>query len=152
MVNNNLTCPEKFILFVQFGTKLPNYFFQLSMMLSKENIKLVPIPPENLKTLSKKKHFFVLAIIHDLSICEEYLHLRKKFLDYALLNNRFSIIEVNSFQKMEIANRLQENRSYNFFKLPIKFNFLVKEISCIYNKRTALWPGGKKGKLPLLES
>ena len=91
-------------------------------------------------------------ICSDFKSYDHYLSLRKNFLDYALLNNRLSIIEANSFQKLEIANSLQENRSYNFFKLPIEINLLAEEIVKIYNKRNLLWPGGKKGKFPSLES
>jgi hypothetical protein len=143
---------EKFILFIQFDEKLPKYFFNLSIKLSKEGIKLVPIPAKNLDILSKKKHFFIISVVSTLKSCQEYQDLRRKFLDYALLNNRFSIIEVNSFYKFEISNRLQENRSYNFIKLPVSMNSLVNEVTDIYNKRNPIWPGGRKGKLPLLES
>ncbi|MBT6326516.1 MAG: hypothetical protein HOJ35_11145, partial [Bdellovibrionales bacterium] len=136
----------------QFDEKLPKYFFNLSIKLSKEGIKLVPIPAKNLDILSKKKHFFIISVVSTLKSCQEYQDLRRKFLDYALLNNRFSIIEVNSFYKFEISNRLQENRSYNFIKLPVSMNSLVNEVTDIYNKRNPIWPGGRKGKLPLLES
>lgn len=142
---------HKYILYLQLTRELPENFFLFTEYLAKWNISLVPIRPEELRSMPIAKPLNIIAVTHSLGAWKRFNYLRKHFLDFALLNGRFRMFHMSSYGKISIFHRLHRKNSYCYYQLPMGMLKVSEDMArTIYKEKFAptAWPGGKRAKLP----
>lgn len=142
---------EHYIFYIQYTKTLPVTFFSLGEVLKKFNITLIPILPGEMASMAKAKKQFAISITADLTSHKGLETIRKSFLDFALVHQKFCLFDVSSFGKISIAYKLEKNHSYFHYALPMTFNQMAKSIATHYYSQIGAvksWPGGKRAKLP----
>ena len=144
---------EHYIFYVQYTNSLPQTFFALGQVLKKFNITLVPVAPRELANVAKAKKQFIISITADLTSLKGLQSTRRSFLDFALVNQKFCLFDVSSFGKIPISYKLEKNRSYFHYALPMSFNNIATNIASHYFSELGTvkrWPGGSRAKLPAM--
>jgi hypothetical protein len=140
-----------YIFYLQTKTELDYSFIELSDILSKFNISLLPVTVEDLRIISKNTKIHLVVLRKDLSTHFAFNDLRTKFLDLALISNRINLCDVSSFSTIEIAGKCEKAENYRFINLPASFKQIAMTLALDYFKeknKTDEWPGGRRAKLP----
>lgn len=144
---------EHYIFYLQYTKNLPQTFFALGQALKKLNITLIPVTPRELVNIAKSKKQFVISITADLTSLRGLEATRRSFLDFALVNQKFCMFDVSSFGKISISYKLEKNRSYFHYGLPMSFKNIASNIASHYFSELGTvkrWPGGSRAKLPAM--
>jgi hypothetical protein len=144
---------KHYIFYVQYTKKLPQTFFALGQVLQKFNLTLVPVSPRELINVAKAQKQFIISITADLTSLKGLESTRRSFLDFALVNQKFCLFDVTSFGKISISYKLEKNRSYLHYALPMSFNNIASNIASHYFSELGTvkrWPGGSRAKLPAM--
>jgi hypothetical protein len=144
---------SRWIYFIQLGKTLPEYFFQMSHILNKRGIKVLPVSPDQFFLLYRQQ-YKVHAIIATTSVGEQLRFNRelKPTIKQLISGKLLSIYHLSSFNS--IAPDFNTNISltnYVHVKLPVSTNLLSIWIAEHYKKNTSnttVWPGGRRAKLP----
>ena len=142
---------EIFIFFLKLSDELPEFYFHMANMFKGYGITLVPMTVKQLKGMKHSDREYVVSITSDFTKYRNYLMARKSYLDYMILNRKFCLFDLSSFQVADIASRGFRTKSYHFYSLPVNIEETVKNIALqIYSDRKAKlnWPGGVRSKLP----
>jgi hypothetical protein len=142
---------DHYIFYLQYTVNLPKTFFILSEIFKKFSISLIPVRPAELANFASSKKQYVLSTTADLTSQKGLEKVRKNFLDFALLNQKFCLYDVSSFGKISISYKLEKNHSYFHYPLPMTFNEIVANVATSYFSHSGAvksWPGGKRAKLP----
>ena len=154
-MNMEKTNTINFIFYLQTKTELDNTFLNLSDILSKLSISLLPIRVEELNSLDKTHKNHLVILRNDLNSGFLFNDLRKKFLDMAMLSGRIAIYDISSFSEIENQQKLEGKDVYRFIPLPADMKNVAMKIAVDYfkekNNRDE-WPGGKRAKLPSMNS
>lgn len=142
---------EVYIYFLRLEGELPWYFFRMANYLSEYNITLVPVTLRELTDLASGSKQYVVTACVNLSQHQILKRIRQKYLDFTLLNRKFALFHLSSFQEFDIAAKARYNKCYSFYQLPVDMKDVALDIALkIYeeNKDKASWPGGRRSKLP----
>lgn len=144
-----------YIFYLQTKNEVDDIFITFSEMLSKLNIALIPIIPDDLKVLDKNIKNHLIVVRNDLSSCMLFNQLRKSFIEGAMLSGRVSLYDVSSFSEIENASKYSSKESYRFLPLPANLKQLSMVVAIDFfkekNKRLE-WPGGRRAKLPSMNT
>ena len=142
---------EIFIFFLKLSDELPEFYFHMANMFKGYGISLVPMTAKQLKEIKHNNREYVVSVTSDFTKYRNYLMARKSYLDYMVLNRKFCLFDISSFEMADIASKGFRAKSYHFYSLPVSIEETVKHIALqIYSDRkTKLnWPGGVRSKLP----
>ena len=142
---------EHYIFYLQYTKEIPATFFSLGTVLKNFGITLVPITTHELVNLARPKKQFVISATADLNSFKALTRVRKSFLDFALVSQKFCLFDISSFGKISISYKLEKNQSYFYYPLPMTFNQMAANIASHYFSQSGTisrWPGGKRAKLP----
>ncbi|MFA6238803.1 MAG: hypothetical protein WC635_15815 [Bacteriovorax sp.] len=135
--------------------ELDNSFYVLSDVLSKINISLLPISPDDLKNVDKNKKHYLISIRNDFSSAFSFNHARKSFLDAAMAAGKIVLFDISSFSEIETAAKFQVKNLYRYFQLPQNLKQIAMTVAVdFFRDRNALaeWPGGRRAKLPSMNN
>jgi hypothetical protein len=142
---------EIFIFFLKLSDELPESYFHMANMFKGYGISLVPMTTKQLKEIKHNSREYVVSISSNFMSYRNFLIARKSYIDYMVLNRKFCLFDISSFQMADIASKGFRTKSYHFYSLPVSIEETVKHIALqIYSDRkTKLnWPGGVRAKLP----
>lgn len=145
---------ELYMFFLLLTPKLPKYFFAFAKFFSELNIKLIPISLDDLMTVSKGKKNYIIVVNRDIQSNAVFRRMRRRYLDMALINNKFTLFEISSFDRSFFLSDKNKKGIYHHFKLPEEVENICEKIyEVIYNDRKSqqTWPGGKRGTVPPLK-
>lgn len=140
-----------YIFYLQHKDELENSFYVLADVLSKINISLLPISPEDLKVIDKTKKYHVISIRNDFASAMSFNNVRKSFLDTAMAAGRIALFDISSFSEIENAQKYQLKNLYRYFQLPQNLKQIAMTVAVDYfrdRNAVAEWPGGRRAKLP----
>lgn len=140
-----------YIFYLQHKDELDNSFYVLADVLSKINISLLPISPEDLKVIDKSKKHHIISLRNDFASAMSFNNVRKSFLDSAMAGGRVAVFDISSFSEIENAQKLQLKNMYRYFQLPQNLKQVAMTVAVDYfrdRNAVAEWPGGKRAKLP----
>ncbi len=144
-----------YIFYLQTKENVDSSFMQLSEILNKLNISLLPILPEELKTLDKATKNHVIYIRNDLSSAHLFNQLRKSFFDLALLSGKIHLYDISSFSEIDSSQKYIGKNVYRFIPLPTSLKQVAMTIAVDYfqDRNTEVeWPGGRRAKLPSMNT
>ncbi|WP_127717759.1 hypothetical protein [Halobacteriovorax sp. HLS] len=142
---------EIFIFFLKLSDQLPEFYFHMATMFKGYGISLVPISPKDLKEIKHNSREYIVSVNSDFTKYRNFLVARKTYIDYMVLNKKFCLFDISSFEMADIASRGFRTKSYHYFSLPVNIEETVKLIAIsIYEDRKTKsnWPGGVRSKLP----
>lgn len=142
---------EHYIFYLQYTKEVTNTFFSLAVVLKNFGITLIPITTLELVNLARPKKQFVITATADLNSLNGLTKVRKSFLDFALINQKFCLFDISSFGKISISYKLEKGQSYFHFPLPMTFNQMGRQIASHYFSKVGVvkrWPGGNRARLP----
>lgn len=140
-----------YIFYLQHKDELDNIFYVMADVLSKINISLLPISPEDLKVIDKSKKHHIISLRNDFASAMSFNNVRKSFLDSAMAGGRVAVFDISSFSEIENAQKLQLKNMYRYFQLPQNLKQVAMTVAVDYfrdRNAVAEWPGGKRAKLP----
>lgn len=140
-----------YIFYLQHKDELDNSFYVMADVLSKINISLLPISPEDLKVIDKSKKHHIISLRNDFASAMSFNNVRKSFLDSAMAGGRVAVFDISSFSEIENAQKLQLKNMYRYFQLPQNLKQVAMTVAVDYfrdRNAVAEWPGGKRAKLP----
>lgn len=140
-----------YIFYLQHKDELDNSFYVLADVLSKINISLLPVLPEDLKVIDKTKKHHIISMRNDFASAMSFNNVRKSFLDSAMAGGRVAVFDISSFSEIENAQKLQLKNMYRYFQLPQNLKQVAMTVAVDYfrdRNAVAEWPGGKRAKLP----
>lgn len=143
-----------YIFFLQLSKQLPEEFFQLSAHLSDYKVSLVPIFPKELLEISKGRQCHVITFVNNIDALKNLLKVRKIFLDWGTLQNRFSYYNFTSFDQA-VSRKLKTIRNYHHFPLPMGMkDAAINILNHFWDERSehVRWPGGRSPQLSKLIS
>jgi len=141
---------NSYVFFLNVNDDLPREFYLLAKALSLANITLIPVSKEDLIKLTAGKKIIIMTIVKDLLSYKKFLINRKSFLDMALMSNKISLIDINSFSPL-VHSKSIRMKKYYFLGLPLRTDEIVSEVKKVVAKdggNVKRWPGGIKGKIP----
>ena len=142
---------EVYIYFLRLEGELPWYFFRMANYLSEYSVTLVPVTVRELADLASPNKQYVVTACVNLSQNQILKRIRQKYLDFTLLNRKFALFHLSSFQEFDIAAKARYNKCYTFYQLPTDMKQVALDIALkIYeeSKDKLSWPGGRRSKLP----
>lgn len=140
-----------YIFYLQHKDELDNSFYVMADVLSKINISLLPILPEDLRVIDKTKKHHIISLRNDFASAMSFNNVRKNFLDSAMAGGRVAVFDISSFSEIENAQKLQLKNMYRYFQLPQNLKQVAMTVAVDYfrdRNAVAEWPGGKRAKLP----
>lgn len=140
-----------YIFYLQHKDELDNSFYVMADVLSKINISLLPILPEDLRVIDKTKKHHIISLRNDFASAMSFNNVRKSFLDSAMAGGRVAVFDISSFSEIENAQKLQLKNMYRYFQLPQNLKQVAMTVAVDYfrdRNAVAEWPGGKRAKLP----
>jgi hypothetical protein len=144
-----------YIFYLQHKDELDNSFYVLAEVLSKINISLLPVTPEDLRVIDRNKKHHVVSIRNDFSSAMSFNNVRKSFLDSAMAGGRVALFDISSFSEIETAQKMQLKNMYRYFQLPQNLKQVAMTIAVDYfrdRNAVAEWPGGRRAKLPSMNN
>lgn len=149
------TTTINYIFYLQTKDELESHYFNLSEILGKLNITLLPVKPDELKSLDKSTKNYLIILRNDLTSNFVFQNVRKTFLDLAMMSGRVNTFDITSFSEIETSTKLENKEAYKAIPLPADFKHIAMMIAVDYfrdrNKRDE-WPGGKRAKLPAMNT
>ena len=140
-----------YIFYLQTKNELDHSFQIMAEVLSKINISLLPISAEDLKSIDRKKKYYLISIRNDFSSAFNFNNMRKLFLDSAMAAGKVALFDISSFSEIDTAAKFQNKNVYRYFQLPQNLKQVAMTVAVDYFKdRNAEveWPGGRRAKLP----
>lgn len=144
-----------YIFYLQTKDELDSNYFALSEIFGKLNISLLPILVNELKSLDKTSKNHLIVLRNDLTSSFIFNDVRKTFLDMAMMSGRINLYDISSFSEIENAVKLENKEVYRFIPLPANFKQVAMIVAVDYfrdrNKQDE-WPGGRRAKLPTMNT
>jgi hypothetical protein len=141
----------KFIFFIQFGEKLPDYYFTLAAHLSRHEVHLVPIKADKMSEVTNVGRHLVLGVVDSMINLQGMMDLRSSYLNFAINSGRVLLVELSSFRALPPSQKIR-NSDYIHLSLPLDLerlaSFLSKCLDLEHNPNSREWPGGKRSRLP----
>lgn len=150
-MSENQVSEINYIFFLQTKADLDNNFYSLAEILSKVNISLLPISPQDLQIVDRNRKNHLIVLRNDLSSAFAFNDLRKSYLDVAMASGKVSVYDLSSFSAIENAVKLENKKVYHCYQLPQNLKQLAMTIAVeFFRERNTqqVWPGGKRSKLP----
>lgn len=144
-----------YIFYLQHKDELDNSFYILADVLSKINISLLPVMPDDLKVIDRNKKHHVISIRNDFASAMSFNNVRKSFLDSAMAGGRVALFDISSFSEIDSAQKMQLKNTYRYFQLPQNLKQVAMTIAVDYfrdRNAVAEWPGGRRAKLPSMNN
>lgn len=142
---------QEFIFYLQLTDELPQSFFALAEHLSRYEVTLVPVSPNDLTSFNEGSKHYLVAQITDLASYNRFREFRRRFLDVALLNRRFFLFHLSSFGPVVMADKVERLNTYYHYPMPLSYKLLGRSIAGLYyreKKQFQRWPGGRRSRLP----
>jgi hypothetical protein len=142
---------EHCIFFIQFGKKLPRYFFHMASHFSYLGVTLIPISPRDLVKVIGNRSEHLITVVDSLSSLKQFEDFKKRFLDMGLVNRRVELHCISSFESVIENFHFQSLRRIQFFQLPESIELMCGKITEVYFKDSQVskaWPGGRRARLP----
>jgi len=142
------------VFFLQLTPNIPKYYIDLAGHFKSIGITLVPVTIFDLKDLLTSQVATVLIMNYSLLTNKNYRIIRKKYLEFMLINKRVELVEFSTFERPVGIQRSEANGYYHYFALPATLRDItldVKLISRNEKKEQVKWPGGSRTTLPLLK-
>lgn len=125
---------------------------RISTKLAELGIPMVPIGPEDfIKIQQNQSASFVISLCNDFNSYKNFLLLRRRFLDMALVSGKISLLDVSSFGPVFLTNQIRNNSRYKHLSLPISLSDMMRELLMWYTnyqEKVQQWPGGRRARLP----
>ena len=118
---------DKIVFYVRLHKQLPASFIHLSLAMSQYGIKLVPMTFDDIMELPKYKRLMILALVNDFDSFDRFKRIRRRYLDFAIINEKIRLIHLSSFESVRKLRREEQAKNYLFLKLPNDFDILAKE-------------------------
>lgn len=150
-MNEENTPVINYIFYLQTKNELENSYYLLADVLSKINISLLPISPEDLKGIDRNKKHHVIAIRNDFSSAMVFNQIKKTYLDSAMAAGKIALFDISSFSEIENAAKFETKNVYRYFQLPQNLKQVAMTVAVDYfrdRNTQAEWPGGRRAKLP----
>lgn len=134
---------DKIVFYVQLSKKLPEYYIHLALSLGEYGIKLVPMSFDDIMELPKYKRLMIIAVINDFDSFDKFKRIRRRYLDFAVINEKIRLIHLSSFDPVRKLRKEEKAKNYLFLKLPSEFDILSSEINEFIEtkkKEIKTWP------------
>lgn len=154
-MNANQNNSLNYIFFLKLEEELPREYFVLAKIFSKVNVTLLPVTKDEFKQLNQGKKKELITFVNNLNAWTNYHQFRKNFIEMSIQNDQITLYEISSFSPFEINYKIQNKKSYHFFQMPLYLNQVAMTIVTEFYKSREVsneWPGGKRAKLPAMES
>lgn len=154
-MNDNNKNSINYIFYLQIKPDLENSFYTMAEVLAKINISLLPIEAHDLKVIDRNKKHHLIILRNDLSSAFSFNEIRKTYLDVAMASGKVTVYDISSFSAVENAAKLELKNVYRFYQLPLNVKQVAMTIAVDFFKERNLkdeWPGGKRAKLPSMDT
>ena len=143
---------QNYLLFLQLSGTLPVYYFSLVQFMRPLGINLVPVSVPQLNKFQHWEAQNLLIITPDIATGEAMKRVRRKYLDFALINRRYRLFHLTATSDDSMPGQLRKMGNYFLFRLPCYLNEVAEEIAqvIIGEKEHLQWPGGTRAKIPQL--
>lgn len=142
---------ESYLFFLRLTPELPEIYFHLNQAFRQKHIRLIPVTPNDLKEIHGGQRLDILCFTPDMLSRKVFLRFRSTYLDYCMNAGSVRLFELTSFSKNTGYYRQEKRGTYLSLPLPISSDEVVEAIFENLKKDpeiSALWPGGRRGKLP----
>lgn len=144
-----------YIYFLDLSQKSKKVFFSLAATSSLYGITLIPVSLRELRNLASSDLQYVMVLNNDLKSYKSFMRIYRKELKFYLKNIRFYLFDLSSFAPIDETVPLNRKIVYQHIPLPIRKSEIFEFINYTMNeekKRRELWPGGKRGAIPIKAS
>ena len=144
---------EKLIYLLDYGVS-KEIIFKLGWELRKEKFILIPVKPNDLKSLLTRNQtrLPVVSLVQSKFQFEQDLVFKKKFLYQAISNLKLKYLEFTSFSEVQNKYLSTNRKKINQFLLPLEFSnmaAIINQECSSYYQINNKWPGGIRAKLPI---
>lgn len=146
---------QKYIYFLQLTPALPEEFFKFAAHFKRWEIDLIPVEANKIAEITTSQKQFIIALNKDFTSIDNFEVVREKFLNFALKREVFTLFDISSFGKMDGYQNYEKKGSYVYLPLPGKYKDFCKRMAAEYyikREQKGVWPGGRRAKLPPLNS
>ena len=142
---------EKYILYVQWETKLDDQYIYLAARFREAGVTLVPVKPAEIDYFLSSGAVPLIMMTRTIAEYNQFLALKKRHFDFYLKSGKISLIHVNSFREIADYATFKPRKNYTVLNLPLTTNAIVKQVLLDYGQEensSKRWPGGRRSKLP----
>lgn len=153
-MNASTESRQPFIFYLTLDDALPREYYHFSHYLKELGFILIPVKMDQIQSLislSEQDQVIILCSVNSSLEFKNYNLKVRKYLKHILKSKRLTFMHLSCFDKVNDQKLYHASKNYFFIRFPVNAKKLSEKIARFYDikkEQRAMWPGGKRSRVP----